>query len=262
MDKVQKTTEAVGGVEGGYDVTFLICLFFNFLSVCPLSCPLWFIFFHPRCGLRTQQSSGTAKECSLHSYRVNEWMDGWMNGVISDWTNGRVWLKMRKPASWGRSRSWTFCLITVLFSCCVFGFSDIQRRVFIEENPADMKTVRYCFVTFYLNSRFSSIPFSREATSELSVQHKVLFLCVFFFFFPNRGKGATNTTMCKRTLTLLSNTCITLQASLNSFPPFSSHFGKILWAVDWDGKGEKKNTKHKAAEWTGAVMRHRCVTLM
>lgn len=96
---------------------------------------------------------------------------------------------MRKPASWGRSRSWTFCLITVLFSCCVFGFSDIQRRVFIEENPADMKTVRYCFVTFYLNSRFSSIPFSREATSELSVQHKVLFLCVFFFF-SQQGEGS------------------------------------------------------------------------
>lgn len=99
-----------------------------------------------------------------------------------------------------------------------------------------MKTVRYCYVTFSLNSRFFSISFSCEATSELSVQ--VLFLCVFFF--SNRGKGATNTAMCKRTLKLLSNTCITLSASLNSFPLISSHFGKILWAIDWDSKRGKK----------------------
>lgn len=41
------------------------------VSVIP-STMIFGVFFHPRCGMRTQQSSGTAKECSLHSYWVNE----------------------------------------------------------------------------------------------------------------------------------------------------------------------------------------------
>lgn len=41
---------------------------------------------------------------------------------------------------------------------------------FYQRNPLDMKTVWYCFVTFYLISCFSSISFSHEATLELLVR--------------------------------------------------------------------------------------------
>lgn len=174
-----------------------------------------------------------------------------MNGVIIEWTNGRVWLKTQKPVSWGRSRSWTFCLITV-FLCVysVFDFGDIQGRVFIKENLADTKTVRYCFVTFYLNSPFSSISFSPKATSELSVRHKILFFCAFCFF-SNRWKGGTNTATCKRK----ADTSVKhLHPSLSLFKQFSSHFiplrkDTVSSRLGWQG-GENTKTQSCRMDWS------------
>lgn len=154
MDKVQRATEAGGGRGRGWGrswsgmwsslYAFCFVLFFlNFLHACPSSRPLWyfffiFIFYHPRRGVR-----GRSKAVALQRnvvYTVTGWMDGWMNGVINEWMNGRARLKTRKPASWGRSRSWTLCLITVLlllfFFCSIFCFSDKQRRVLVKEKPS------------------------------------------------------------------------------------------------------------------------------
>lgn len=91
MDKVQKATEAGRGVgvRVGRDVTRMP-FFKKKIFTCvrhPVRYGLFFCFLSPTSWReRTQQRSGTAKECSLHSYRVN----GWMNGVINEWVNGRA----------------------------------------------------------------------------------------------------------------------------------------------------------------------------
>lgn len=82
MDKVQKATEAGRGGwgEGGtwrYSYAFLKKKFFTCVRH-PVRYGLFFGFLSPTSWReRTQQRSGTAKECSLHSYRVNGWMDEW-----------------------------------------------------------------------------------------------------------------------------------------------------------------------------------------
>lgn len=135
-----------------------------------------------------------------------------MNGVIKEWTDGRVGFKM--PVSWGPEQELDIlsnhCFFFVLFF--VLGFRNLQRRVFIKENPADMKTVRYCFVTFYLNFRFSLhfvLPHSHFRA--VGTTQSPFFLVRFSLFFPTvGGREATNMATCKRTLTLLSETCIAL----------------------------------------------------
>lgn len=159
--------------------------------MCPiiqLSRPLWFFFFFfiPRCGVKTQQSSGTAKECSLHSCRVN----GWMHGVIKEWTNGQVWFKM--PVSWGPEQELDILSNHCFFFFLVLGFRNIQGRVFIKENPADMKTVRYCFVTFYLNFRFSLhfVLLLSHFRAVGTTQSPFFFWCVFLFSSQRSGEGS------------------------------------------------------------------------
>lgn len=82
MTDEQRATEGVGGGA------FLVCLFFNcyFLRVSVVPSAMISFFFvvvsvvpiHVVVVVRAgrSKSSGTAEECSLHSDRVNGWMDG------------------------------------------------------------------------------------------------------------------------------------------------------------------------------------------
>ena len=134
---------------------------------------------------RTQQSYGTAKECSLNGHQV----DGWML------------LKLQKPMSEGWNRSWTlvwslFCVVLLFFFLCFMSEKKLhlcvlssctgEKEGLHQKNPANVKTVRYCFVTFFpaisfetpnLSPLLCSTTFSSvKQTSKLLVRHKVLFL--------------------------------------------------------------------------------------
>lgn len=58
---------------------------------------------------RTRQSYGTAKECSLHSYQVDGWMDGW----TGEWMDGWMRLKITDSHEEGLEQELDACLITV-----------------------------------------------------------------------------------------------------------------------------------------------------
>lgn len=58
---------------------------------------------------RTRQSYGTAKECSLPGWWMDEWMGWWMD----EW----LLLKLQKPTSEGWNRRWTLIWSLLLFLC-------------------------------------------------------------------------------------------------------------------------------------------------
>lgn len=105
-----------------------------------------------------------------------------------------------------------------------------------------MKTVRYCFVTFYLNSRLFPTSFSVRPFQCRRYDAKPFFVCLFYCF--KQGEGG-NMAMCKRTLTLLSNTCVTFLASLNSFRLISSHFGRYCERSTGTKGGDGKGGEYK-----------------
>jgi len=115
---------------GGWDVRFFVCLFLIFLFVsvilstminfCFVLLLLLLLLLFLWCE-RTRQSYGTAKECSLHSYQV----DGWMDGLMNAWMDVT---KKQKPTSKGWSRSWT--LVWSLFSFFV-SVSCKKKKTFV-----------------------------------------------------------------------------------------------------------------------------------
>lgn len=80
-----------------------------------------------------------------------------MNGLMNGWMDGTENTEAHER---GLEQELDACLITVSLVCQVsafwpcfkflYSFSD-EKRKGCSESPADMKTVRYCFVTFFLN---------------------------------------------------------------------------------------------------------------
>lgn len=118
-----------------------------------------------------------------------------MNGLMNGWmdvTKNTKAHKVRAGAGAGHLSDHCLCLLfwcQSLFFWFYFGPVVLEKRRGCLENPADMKTVRYCFVTFFLNFPFkpptlnpllSSTSFSVKPLQKLLVRHKVLFLRVFF----------------------------------------------------------------------------------
>lgn len=98
--------------------------------------------------VRGRQSYGTAKECSLHIYQV----DGWMNGLINGWMGVSKNTEAQKQglgAGAGRlSDRYHPPPHTHTHTFLSFHPVVLEKMRGCSENPADMKTVRYCFFTF------------------------------------------------------------------------------------------------------------------
>lgn len=169
-------------------------------------------------------------------YTVTRWMDEWMDW----WMDGWMLLKIQTPTSEGWSRSWTLVWsLSLLFWCQSYGrvftfFCPVvlEKRRGCSENPADMKTVRYCFVTFFLNFlsnlHFKSPPFLHldlcEATSKaVGTTQSHFSLCFFFLWYSKLYDvgGKKNKMMSELKLALsLCFTCI----SVKDLHPFQSFY--------------------------------------
>lgn len=222
------------------------CMPFFYFCVCH---PVHYDFFHCCWCERTQQSNGTAKECSLHSNKVdgcvNELMNGWMDVTKSPhvWAGAGAGHCQSTVSLFYVSHLAGFYVFFVQFYCC-------KRRV-RSENPSDMKTVRYCFATFYLNTHF---PPCRSLWSHFksvgTTQSPFFFVCVCVFFFFNkaqtvwwRARGELKKLLSEWKLVLhktsLLSTCITLKSPINSFPLISSQdCGKIYCEQSMGTKAE------------------------
>lgn len=124
---------------------------------------------------------------------------------MSEWT-GECMDVTKKPTSEGWSGSWTLVWSLSLFSCGVsllvvflsFRPVVLEKRRGWSENPADMKTVRYCFVTFFplisfLNPLLSSTMFSVKPLQSCRYDTKSFFFVYFLFLsasnlYDGRGK--------------------------------------------------------------------------
>lgn len=116
-----KNVQWVGGMWGSL---FAFFFYFYFFCVChPVHYDFLLLFLWCE---RTRQSYGTAKECSLHSYQV----DGWMDGLMNAWMDVT---KLTEAQHGGLEQELDACLITVAFFCeslvrkkitfvCVFKF--------------------------------------------------------------------------------------------------------------------------------------------
>lgn len=126
----------------------------------------------------------------------------------------------RKKSLWTRlEQELDACLITVDFFVSFFYvkvncFCPVvleKRRGFTKKNPADVKTVRYCFITFPLYLFWDSLSkpppllhhvLPRETTSKLLVRLRVLFsFCLFIklLAFVLKGERKLSVWMMKKT---------------------------------------------------------------
>lgn len=123
--------------------------FFFFLNVCH---PIHYCF-----GVRGRDKAMALQRNVV--YTLTKWVEGWM-------------LLIQKPMSAGWSRSWTlveslFCFlfflcVSVNLVFCQFSSSCTgEKGRGAQKSPADMKTVRYCFVTcvlYFLKKNNFSVP--------------------------------------------------------------------------------------------------------
>lgn len=79
---------------------------------------------------------------------MDEWTDEWMDGCVKSTEAHRRGLEQELVSDHCFSFLWCQS-----FGCVSTCFPQLywRRKRGCSENPADMKTVRYCFVTFFLN---------------------------------------------------------------------------------------------------------------
>lgn len=77
-----------------------------------------------------EQSFGTTKECSLHSYQIDGWMNGWILQNLQMPKNGKGW-----------NRNWT--PVWSLFLMCFFFYAKVKTK----------KCICLCFCPVVLEKR-------------------------------------------------------------------------------------------------------------
>lgn len=214
---------------------------------------------------------------------MNGLMDGWMDVTKNTEAHEQGPEQELDACLITVSLCFLFFLVSVFWPCSKFlsSFTDGKKKGF-SEHLADMKTVRYCFVTFFLHFllKLPSLPHPRSLWSHfkaVGTTQSPFSLCFFFFIIIRLStvcwRGEKNKMMSEWKLALwLCFTRISVkhlhhsqslykQLSPYSFQPKTVERYCERSTGTKTGAAVGKEYKCINTEWTGAVMKHRRVTL-